>query len=83
MGKYFVTLATKSRNYKVCREDIKRVHSFKFKQTPKVPKYHKEEDEMTNDEDSLVQFEPIQFFPTLTSMQRENAYEEESIMWRA
>lgn len=44
MGKYFVTLACNSHNYKVCREDIKKVHSFRFKKTPKVPKYHNEED---------------------------------------
>lgn len=79
MGKYFVTLACNNRNYKVCREDIKKVHPFKLKKTPKVPKYHSKEDEMTNDEDSLVQFEPIQFFPTSTHMQRENAYEEEKL----
>lgn len=56
------------------------MHSFRFKKTPKVPKYHSEEDEMTNDEDSLVLFEPIQFFPSAISLQREEAYEEESLM---
>lgn len=80
MGKYFVTLACNNRNFKVCREDIKKVHSFRFKKIPKVPKYHSEEDEMTNDEDSLVLFEPIQFFPSAISLQREEAYEEESLM---
>lgn len=36
---------------------------------------------MTNDEDSLVLFEPIQFFPTVVPVQRDETYEEESLMW--
>ena len=80
MGKYFVTLACNSRNYKVCREDIKHVHSLRLRKTPKVPKYHSEEDYMTNDEDSLVLFEPIQFFPSAVPVQRGDACEEESLM---
>ena len=67
MGKFFVTIHNRSTNYRVCRDDINKVFSLKIRKMPKLPHYNHqkptEDDILTVDQDSELQFEPIQFFP--------------------
>lgn len=59
MGKYFVTIANRKHAYKVCRDDINKVFSCKIKKIPKLPAYHephKEDDQVTLDQDSELLF---------------------------
>jgi hypothetical protein len=55
MGKYYVSLAVSSKKYQVCRDDIQKVYSHRLRKMPKVPvfvEHSKDNDELTNFEDS-------------------------------
>jgi hypothetical protein len=49
MGKYFVAIANNKTQYKLCRDDINRVFSFKVRKLPKIPGFfndiHNKEDD--------------------------------------
>ena len=70
MGKFFVTVSNRSNQYRVCRDDIQTVFSSKIKKLPKLPHYHHQkttdDDALTIDQDYELEFEPIQFFPTVS-----------------
>ena len=67
MGKFFVTIHNRAANYRVCRDDINKVFSSKIRKMPKLPHFNHEkptdDDTLTCDQDSELQFEPIHFFP--------------------
>lgn len=71
MGKYFVAITNGRSQYKLCRDDINRVFSCRIKKLPKIPGFNsirsfKEDDASTSNEDSEPQFEPIQFFTSIS-----------------
>ena len=74
MGKYFVTILKQRQLYKVCRDDINKVFSHRIKKIPKVPTFDpqqfKEDDTVTQDQETDLQFEPLQFFPTQSNPQQ-------------
>lgn len=53
MAKYFVTVSTSSKRYKLCRDDIQKFYAFKTRKVPRLPAYdsakkEQEEDRVTN-----------------------------------
>jgi hypothetical protein len=65
MGKFYVVIRAAEKTYKVCKDDVKIVHSKHKLIKPALPRFDdlndsKKELDTTQSEDSDVQFEPLQ-----------------------
>jgi hypothetical protein len=58
MGKFYVTISLNSLRYKVCKADVKRIFTFKRRNTPALPSFagnvKEQEDENTSCDESQV-----------------------------
>lgn len=68
MGKFYVAVLIRGLKHKVCKDDIRKISSFKRRNIIAPPAYfpaEKEHDEEgTSCDDSQVEFEPMEFFPS-------------------
>ena len=66
MGKYYVLIELANKKYRLCRDDIQKVHQNKLVKRVKIPNFYgstseSDRDDITNTGDDEVEFEPIQF----------------------
>ncbi len=45
MGKFYVAITVNSQKYKLCKEDVKRIFTFKRRNTPTFPLFNRQEKE--------------------------------------
>ena len=77
MAKLFVSIVNNHRKHRICKDDIRNVHSVKPRRLPAIPSFYamdpkrQEDDRLTSCGSSEAEFEPMEFFPPSQGMQNE------------